>query len=218
MPDLYKAGGDTHVAPNPHTAVPPRNRHHVFGHSHNPFSAFYYWPDKVWFETQEHEEKVVLLLRKHIITNVPWILLAGLFALAPFILQYFPLLSFLPAKFQFVSIIFWYLIVMAFILEQILSWFFNVYIITDERIIDVDFYNLIYKEISDAKIDKIQDVTYTMGGVVRTFFNYGDILIQTAGTVPNFEFLAVPNPAEVSRILQELRTEEEQEALEGRVR
>ena len=52
---------------------------------------------------------------------------------------------------------------------------FNVYIVTDERIIDIDFYNLIYKEVSDANIDKIQDVTYKMGGVVRTLFNYGDV-------------------------------------------
>jgi hypothetical protein len=57
-----------------------------------------------------------------------------------------------------------------------------------------------------------------MGGVVRTIFNYGDVLIQTASEVPNFEFLAVPKPDQVVKVLQDLRIEEQQEAIEGRVR
>ena len=138
--------------------------------------------------------------------------------MAPSILSVFPILDFLPANFQLVSVLGWYLITTAFVLESFLTWFFNVYLVTDERIIDIDFYNLIYKEVSDANIDKIQDVTYKMGGVVRTLFNYGDVLIQTASEVPNFEFLAVPMPDKVARVLQDLRIEEEQEKLEGRVR
>ena len=70
----------------------------------------------------------------------------------------------------------------------------------------------------DANIDKIQDVTYKMGGVIRTLFNYGDVMIQTASEVPNFDFLAVPYPDKVAKVLQDLRTEEQQEAIEGRVR
>lgn len=222
MPDVYISKSP--VASNQSTDKPvtrnrqPEIKHDLPGHSHNPLAAFFHWPDRVSFKTQEKGEKIVLLLRKHPITNVPWILVAIVLALAPLLLQFFPLLSFLPQNFQTVAVLFWYLIVLAFILEEALSWFFNVYIVTDERIVDVDFYNLIYREISDAKIDKIQDVTHRVGGVVPTLFNYGDILIQTAGTIPNFDFVAVPNPSEVARILQELRTEEEIEALEGRAR
>ena len=57
-----------------------------------------------------------------------------------------------------------------------------------------------------------------MGGVIRTIFNYGDVIIQTAAEIPQIDFEAVPNPDRVSRILRELRVEEEQEKLEGRVR
>ena len=39
----------------------------------------------------------------------------------------------------------WYLILAAFIFEEFLGWFFNVNIITDERIVEVDFHNLIYR-------------------------------------------------------------------------
>lgn len=188
------------------------------GQAHNPLSAYCYKPESTFFETQDPEEKIILLLRQHPITNLPWILVAVLMAIAPSILNYFPLLSFLPANLIVVALLLWYLLTVAVVIQGFLFWFFNVYIVTDERIVDFDFYNLIYKEISEAKIDKIQDVTYKVGGVVRTVFNYGDVLIQTAGTIPNFDFEAVPNPSEVVRILQALRTEEEQEVIEGRVR
>ncbi len=181
-------------------------------------SAFNYLPKRVDFETRDKEEQVILLLRKHPLTNFSWIFIGVLMIFAPIVLSIFPLISFLPEEFQLIVILGWYLITTAFLLENFLTWFFNVNIITDERIIDIDFFNLIYKQVSDTNIDRIQDVTYTMGGVARTLFNYGDVFVQTAAEVPNFDFLAVPNPDKVAKILQDLRIEEEIEKLEGRAR
>ena len=185
---------------------------------YNPLGSFCYFPQRVDFETKEAEEKVVLLLRKHPITNTGWIIIAVLMIMAPLTLSRFPIISFLNPNFQLIAVLGWYLITLAFIIESFLSWFFNVNIVTDERIVDIDFHNLVYKEVSDANIDRIQDVTYKMGGVIRTIFNYADVYVQTAAEVPAFEFLAVPKPDKVARILQDLRIEEEQEKLEGRVR
>lgn len=193
-------------------------RYNLEQRSQGRLSSFSYLPKKVNFETREKEEKVILLLRRHPIANVSWILVGLLMIMAPIILNKFSLLSLLPGKFQLIAVLGWYLITTAFLLENFLTWFFNVNIITDERIVDIDFFNLIYKQVSDTNIDKIQDVTYTMGGVARTLFNYGDVFVQTAAEVPNFDFLGVPNPDKVVKILQELRIEEEVEKLEGRVR
>jgi hypothetical protein len=44
------------------------------------------------------------------------------------------------------------------------------------------------------------------------------VFVQTAAEVPNFDFLAVPKPDKIAKILQDLRIEEEIEKLEGRVR
>jgi membrane protein YdbS with pleckstrin-like domain len=187
------------------------------GHTHNPFASYCNYPEKVNFETKEEKEKIVLFLRQHPIVNLKWILIALVLILVPSFALGFNN-NFLPGNFRFIAILCWYLATSGYIFQNFLSWFFNVYIVTDERVVDVDFVNLIYKEVSDANIDKIQDVTYTMGGVARTFFNYGDVTIQTASEVPNFDFLAVPNPDKVVKILQELRREEEQERLEGRLR
>lgn len=187
-------------------------------HLKRPMAAFSFHPDGIDFETRESQEKVILFLRQHPIVNIPWILLSFLMIIAPFFVSGFELFESVPGNFKFVFLMLWYLLTTAFSLEKFLTWFFNVYIVTDERIVDIDFYNLIYKEVSDAQIDKIQDITYTMGGVVRTLFNYGNVFIQTASEVPNFEFLAVPKPDKVVRVLQDMQMEEEQEKLEGRVR
>jgi len=174
-------------------------------HRYSPFNSYMYRPQSVGFETKQKDEEILLLLRRHPITNVPWIVITILMILAPLGLRIFPILDFLPPNYFAVAVISWYLIVFAFALENFLIWFFNVSIVTNKRIVDIDFHNLLYKEVSDAEIENIEDVTYKMGGAVRTIFDYGDVLVQTASEVPNFDFLAVPKPDEVVKVLQQLR-------------
>ena len=131
-----------------------------------------------------------------------------LMLLAPVILTVFPFLSFLPARFQFVAVLGWYMVSFAFVLEKFVVWYYDIFIITNERVLDIDFYNLIYKEVTDASLDKIQDVTYSVGGVGRAIFNYGDVLIQTAAELENLRFQAIPWPDKVAKILQDIRMEE----------
>jgi hypothetical protein len=75
-----------------------------------------------------------------------------------------------------------------------------------------------YREMTDANTEDIQEVTVKMGGAIRTFFNYGDVSIQTAAEKQYILFEAVPNPDRVAQILRELRMEEEVEKMEGRIR
>ena len=197
---------------------PKERKHELEGYTKSPLSAYCYYPDHVNFVGADQEERIVLLLRKHPITNLPWIVLAMVLLSAPIVLSLFSLLNFVPLGFQVVGIMFWYLISIAFIFEEFLSWFFNVYIVTDERVFDVDFLNLTYREISDAELEDIQDVTVRVGSVIRTLFDYGDIIIQTSAEIPQLEFDAVPHPDKVAQVLRELRIEEKVEEIEGRVR
>lgn len=176
------------------------------GHGHSPLSSFCLYPDNINFETQEKDEKIILLLRQHPIVNVKWILISILMIFLPSVIKLFGAFDLFPQGFALVVSLSWYLITMAYVLESFLSWYFNVYFVTDRRIIDVDFFNIIYKQVSDAQLDKIQDLTYNMGGVIRTIFNYGNVFIQTAGEVNEFEFSAVPYPDKVAKIVQDLMT------------
>lgn len=188
------------------------------GTTSHSLSSFLARPKVFSFQEKEDEEEIIVVLRQHWFTNVSWILTAILMAFLPLLLGIIPLFSFLPYNYQFVAIVFWYLIVFMFAFEKFLTWYFNVYIITDERIIDIDFYNLLDKKFSEAKLSMIQDVTSRVSGLSQTIFNYGNVLIQTAAEITEICFEKVPDPPRVIKILQQLRQEEELEAIEGRVR
>jgi hypothetical protein len=206
MPDIFtsKEVRKKGIVP-PHMPDAGRNIESLPGHTHNPLSSFCYFPHKIGFINQEPEEEVVLLVRRHPITNLGWLSLVLLMAIAPVLLISFPFLAFLPIKFQAVAILTWYLLDLAIFIEGFLTWFFSVNIITSKRVIDVDFVNLIYRKVTDAEIGKIEDATVQMGSVVRTLFDYGDVLIQTAAEIPEIEFQAVPHPDRIDKILSDLR-------------
>lgn len=175
------------------------------GKSKSMLGAMAVLPPDANFETKDEEEQVVLVLRRHFVTNAPWIIGSSLLFLLPWFIL---LIGFFPAglsvRYQYLILVVANLMVLGYALEQFLIWFFNVYILTNERIVDIDFYNLLNREISDADLDKIQDVTIKGQGIGAAIFHYGDILIQTAGEKQVFEFIAVPQPEIVSRVLREM--------------
>lgn len=167
------------------------------------------------FEGQEDGERVVLLLRAHLVTLVPAVLVLVVLAVVPFLVS--SLLSLLQVDLAsiltpvqiFLLVLFWYLVVFAYAFYRFIFWYFNIYLVTNERVVDFDFRGLLHKETSYANLAQIQDITPKTIGFFGTFFHYGDIFIQTAGTVPEFEFHHVPRPNEVvAKILEEKRKEE----------
>lgn len=173
------------------------------------FSTFVEHPSGIRFRGQHAQEKILLFLRKHWITNTGWIVASFLLLIVPiFGLPFIDVVDFLPSEIPFGYIIvgfaFWYLITLGYILLNFLFWFYNVNIITTERIVDVDFIYLLYNEISSTVIGKVEDVTYKRAGLIGSLFDYGNVFVQTAGTIPNIEFLSVPHPSIVARIITDL--------------
>jgi hypothetical protein len=160
------------------------------------------------FETQAPDEEIILLLRAHVITNLPWIFLVTILFFVPTFLGatnlFEPLigpLNISTRSARFLSLI-WYLLTFAIALQNILSWYFNVYILTNKRIVDIDFHQLLYRKISSTELSNVQDITYTRGGIPQALFDYGDLHIQTAGTLPQFEFLKVPKPSALQKQIE----------------
>ena len=221
MPDIFVAppsSGKQEKPPSPTSGEPSELEKIKQERSGHSLAAFVPTPESWRFETQEKDEKIVLILRRHWLTNLGWISAGVSLTVLPIIGLIVYRLPLVPGRFKIMGLLIWYLLLGGFVFERFLNWFFNVFIITDERIVDFDFYGLIYKEISDAKTEDIQDVTYRVGGFLKNLFNFGDVFIQTAAQEARFEFFNVPHPGRVAKILRELITEEEVERLEGRVR
>lgn len=173
-------------------------------------SSFVSQPKWVSFDTEEAGEKIVLILRKHWVTNLPWILLTILMVVAPFVLIVFPFLSFFPLRFQMVLIISWYLLTLSFVFESFINWFYNIFIVTDRRIIDVDFLSLMYRQLAQCHIDQIENITFSQGGFARTMFDYGSVLVQTAAEIENIQFDDIPDPDGVTKIIDSLIPERDE--------
>lgn len=173
------------------------------------FSSFCKNPDGISFQSQEEGEKILLFLRKDFITNAKWILLAVFLTVIPififFTKQFFVnVFSFIsPLEYLFI-LLFYYLVLATYAYVNFITWYYNVALITDRRVIDVDFSSLVYKDVATTKLSMVQDVSYAQVGVARTFFDYGNILIQTAGSLDNFVFESSPKPEEAVHIVERL--------------
>lgn len=183
------------------------------GKSGSTLSAFIAYPAGTSFSEQEEGENIILLLRAHVVTNVPWILVTIGLLLAPLVI--FPLLS-LTGILPVVSLgmglvltVFWYLLTFTYAFLNFLYWYFNIYLVTNERVVDVDWYSIVYRKVSSCQIMKIQDVSAVQSGVFAGVFDFGNVQIETAAEEENFEFTAVPHPQLVAKKLQEMMQEEE---------
>lgn len=184
-------------------------------------------PTGVRFESQQEGEKILLFMRRHPVTNLWWMAITTMLVFVPMFWNEFPLVSGLEASKYLALTMIWYLGLLFFVVQNTLLWFYNVYIVTDERLIDVDFFGLLYKNINVTKLNKIEDVNYSQVGFLASMFNYGNVVIQTSSEQRSddtteersaFTFDACSNPDRVTRVISELMDQEELEQYEGRVR
>lgn len=206
---LANSQGTTTQQDFPPSQALPNQPPKAYSHPH-PFTSYSYYPEGVSFEDQEENEEIILIVRRHFITNVPWLATALLLSLLPFTL--FPFIGtlspfMLPSEqLQTLILAFYFLGIFGFILLKFTLWYFNVGIVTNFRIRDININGLLYKNIAEAKLVSVQDVSYDQIGLIRSIFNYGDILIQTAANISNIEFDRAPRPATISRIISDLTT------------
>ncbi len=173
------------------------------------FSSFRKNPKDIIFLDQEPGEQVLLFLRKDFIVNIPWIIKGIILILLPlFMLPASLIFKFnifiLPVHYNLMYILLYYLFVATYNFVNYITWYFSTYLITDTKLIEVSFSDLIIKHVSETKITLIQDVSYDQLGVVRNIFDYGDVLVQTAGTVDIFTFKSIPQPENVVHIIESL--------------
>ena len=122
--------------------------------------------------------------------------------------------QFFPAVFSslYLSLTIWFILLLyhglwiAFFVKLADYWL-DTWVITNERIIDVEQKGLFKREVSEFKLDKIQDVSVDVSGVIQTLFGYGNVQIQTAGSDRIFLFKTVPNPQEIKNKILKIHDE-----------
>lgn len=88
-------------------------------------------------------------------------------------------------------------------------WYFSIYIVTNQRIRQINQKGLFKKSVVDLGLDKIQSISYGTSGIIGGILNYGTILIQTG--VGDLVISMVPNPEKIYNKLQDVAKKAEEE-------
>ena len=133
-------------------------------------------PDKQkHFADQFDDEEVLFVFRKHPIVMRKGLIL-GMLAI---------LLGTLPALIKPELSYFFGGLAAGFVLGLLLfspswiGWFYSVFIITDQRLIQITQKGLFHRSVVDLGLNQIQMVNYQIGGFQETLLGFGTIMMQT---------------------------------------
>lgn len=160
---------------------------------------------------QKPYEKIEYFLHRHGITFIPKIFMFAVLMAMPAGV-YFLIDSLYPNIFQGTKILslsvigasIYYLGLYLFFYSQFVEFYLDSWIVTNDRIVDIDQIGLFTKSVSELDLYRIQDVTVDVKGFFHTMFNFGNIIIKTASGNSHIIFWNVPNPNEIGRSLIEL--------------
>jgi CRP-like cAMP-binding protein/membrane protein YdbS with pleckstrin-like domain len=114
-------------------------------------------------------------------------------------------------------------------LYHYVDWRNDVYIVNDNEVIDVERRPVMFplwffyaEDRKQASLDKVQNVNLRIPNILAILFNFGDVIVQTAGAEGSLDFVFVSNPrrvqAEVVRRLAAYRERQRQREFEERGR
>ncbi len=75
-----------------------------------------------------------------------------------------------------------------------IDYYFDVWIVTNERIVNIEQKGLFARSISELRFSRVQDVTSSVSGLIPTMLNFGDVYVQTAAEQERFIFRQVGDP------------------------
>lgn len=153
-----------------------------------------------YFADQYDDEEVLLVFNKH-----PIVMRKGLiFGMLAIALGTIP--SFVQPTYQMLAfgILGGMLLGLLIFFPSWIAWRFSVYIITDQRLIQITQKGMFKKSVVDLALNQIQMVNYEINGFQETLLGYGTINIQTF--VGDLTIHDVHHPAKIQKkILQILR-------------
>ncbi len=159
----------------------------------------------------EPHEEVILFLRRHWIELLKIFVFTGILLLVPVIVLVILIVSGstmlespIWGPISVVLLSSYLLIVLIITATEMTDYWLDVWIVTNERIINTEQHGLFKRLVSEVRLDQIQDITSETLGFAETFLTYGDVYIQTAANKERFQFKNIDNPDEVKIKISEL--------------
>ncbi len=96
-----------------------------------------------------------------------------------------------------------------------IDYYFDVWIVTNERIVNIEQRGLFNRHISELRFSRVQDVTSSVDGLIPTMLNFGDVYVQTASEEDHFTFRQVGDPFAVKDEVMRLARQATHDDMQG---
>jgi hypothetical protein len=82
-------------------------------------------------------------------------------------------------------------------------YYLDLWIVTDRRIILIDQIRFFNRNVSIFRLERLQDIKFSVKGIVATLLNFGTVKAQTASSFEsNFKTNGLPDPRGLQAIIQ----------------
>ena len=159
----------------------------------------------------EPGEHVVLQVRNHwfffLAELLPYAILGVLPFALPKLLMLIPQFAPYATLFDYSTAIghakigVWLLVIWTLAWSTFTKHFLNVWVLTNQRIVDIKQSGYFSHEVSSLFLSRVQDVTTNVTGVLPSLLRIGDITVQSAGAVDEFHMRNIPRPEEMRDVI-----------------
>lgn len=136
-----------------------------------------------YFEDQLDDENVLFVFRRHpIVMRKGLVLGMAAWLVGPvytLILTYTNEASPPSMGFFFVSLVLSMLLGLIILAPSYIGWYFSVFIVTDQRFMQITQKGLFHRAVADLGLTQIQSVNYEVAGLQETMLGFGTIKMQT---------------------------------------
>jgi uncharacterized membrane protein YdbT with pleckstrin-like domain len=167
---------------------------------------------KVPFPLQANE-KVLKVCKRHPVFLWPATIFTLLLAVVPLIVVAWLVntvgdLSGTTAQVYWIAALIWLVIIG---IRGFLQWWryhHDLWVITNQRLVDYTSRNPLSRRLSTADLVNIQDMTVDRHGILAAIFKFGDVICQTAADRQQFVLSSIPEPEEVQLLVDKERDRE----------
>jgi len=131
--------------------------------------------EKKYFDDQLDDEELLYVFKKH-----PIVMRRGLiYAMIAILLGTLPSLMKPEYSYLFGGLAAGFILAAIVMMPSWISWNYSVYIVTDQRLIQISQRGFWNKSVVDIGLNQIQMVNYEVAGLEETLLGFGTITIQT---------------------------------------
>ncbi len=81
----------------------------------------------------------------------------------------------------------------------------NTVLVTNKRVIENKQEGLFKHRINELELDKVQDISIKVFGLLAELLSFGNLEIQSAGAKVKFSFTQLPHPQKIKNTIMKLK-------------